>query len=127
VDSSLLRLSCQPIVHQSPAFKKVTRRGQEGDAPGLPIRKDLNLDQSQKLTHPYPPFQGGNFLTVRDRRHLNSEVYELMRVTQNLQFTEAFGLACARLLIPMDLAWAQIRSAGLDDARVEMKKPAQSA
>src|SRR5580658_4243820 len=69
---------------------KGVKRGQKGGKKGVidtpPIRKDLNLNPDQE-PHPNPPFQGGDhFLTVRDRRRLNDEVYALMR-----QHLDAYG------------------------------------
>jgi Helix-turn-helix domain len=100
--------------------------------------RQTNTDISEE-THPNPPSQGGDaLLTVRDRRHLNAEVYALMgshldnvghqryvdgKPVAPMDFADAVETACARLMLPLQAAWDVIRAAGLGDAR----KPMQAA
>lgn len=91
----------------------------KGDMDGIAIRKNQE-PLNQNLTHPNPPFQGGNFvqkaLTVRQVRHLNLEIYESMR-DPRVDLKTAVETACARLLIPLDQAWAAVKAAGIGDIR----------
>jgi hypothetical protein len=85
-------------------------------------------NDSRSTTLPSPPFQGGDFvldstskektarareLTVRERRHLNQQIYESMQ-DPRIDFTSAVETACARLVIPLSDAWAALGAAGID-------------
>jgi hypothetical protein len=94
---------------------------------GATIAPDSRND-SRSTTLPNPPFQGGDFvlgstskektarareLTVRERRHLNEHIYESMR-DPRVDFSSAVETACARLVIPLNDAWAALSASGID-------------
>jgi Helix-turn-helix domain len=115
-----------PPVAKSPLVAPchlVTPRHQSGGTMSPDSRND-----SRSTTLPSPPFQGGNFvldstskektarareLTVRERRHLNQQIYESMR-DPRVDFSSAVETACARLVIPLNDAWAALSAAGID-------------
>jgi len=94
--------------------------------PGAAIAPNSRSDSRSK-TLPNPPFQGGDLissstskenvrareLTTRERRCLNQEIYEAMR-DPRVDFNLAVETACARLLIPLDGAWAAVGASGID-------------
>ena len=104
-----------PLPQSNKDGQKDGRKGGQKDGrTSNAIRKEREPEREQR-THPYPPSPGGNLLTVRDRRHLNAEIYQAMQGNK-LTFEDAVKAACARLLIPLEAAWEVIRNAGLGDA-----------
>ncbi len=105
-----------PLSETSKDGQKDGRKGGRKDGQnGRAIRKEEPEPEREHSTHPNPPFQGGNILTVRDRRHLNSEIFAIMQGNK-IGFQDALKTACARLLIPLEAAQRVVTEAGLGDA-----------
>jgi hypothetical protein len=108
----------------SERVKSATRKGEicaeKGELASPPNKeRAVKASNTEIQTHPNPPFQES--LTVRDRRHLNAEIYAIMQ-EQTIDFKTALEVACARLLIPVASAWELVGAAGLGDARKEPHK-----
>lgn len=97
----------------------------KGDVGDTPYKEVSVLSVKSVETHPNPPFQGGHSgkpLTVRQVRHLNLEIYEAMRDTR-VDLKTAVETACARLLLPLDQAWAAVKAAGIGDIQAQKHPP----
>ncbi len=94
-----------------------------------------SINDSRSTTLPNPPFQGGSLdlassskentraraLTTRERRHLNQQIFESMH-DPRVDLKLAVETACARLLIPLNDAWAALSASGIDLINKPMRR-----
>jgi hypothetical protein len=92
-------------------------------AAGGATKEESSVEPSQNQTLPLiPPLRGGK-LTVRQLRQLNDEIFRVMEDPQ-VELESAVETACARLLLPLELAWEAVRAAGLGEVK---KQPQRAA
>lgn len=89
---------------------------------GITVTRDSNVTsriaEAEAYIKPTPriPPPSNGCITVRDRRRLNEEIYRLQDLNCAMTFEEALETACARLMLPLDIAKELVNNSGMGDA-----------